>query len=266
MNRFNPTNYLPPWLLTSAIIFFTLILVFIIIDLSFEKIYQNKIYPGIFLGKNDLGGKTGNQARQSLNQQINNLNQTGISFYYKAKAAVIYPVVASVESDLAYQLINLDAEQALTDAVNYGRGDNFFVNLGDKIIALIFKRRLSLSVTVNRQQIDKILKDNFNQFELPAVDAKLIVIKQADNYEYSVTDDNIGKTIDYDLALSELVGQLNNLDLEPIGLATKTAYPAIYKNNCYGIGEKATAILNLAPINLKFAKLATISLKASLSL
>ncbi len=254
MFRYNLTNYLPRWLLTIAIIFFILVLIFLIIYITFEKVYENKIYPGIFLGKYDLGGKTGEQAQQLLNQQINNLNQSGISFTYKNQSTVIYPVIASLESDLAYQVINFNVEQTLTEAIDFGRTDNFLFNLGSKIETLLFKKQLNLSTAINLEQINKILKDSFNKFEQPALDAKLIVNqhKSSPNYEFSVTEEVIGKVINYDRALANLAEQLNSFDFSPISLATKTDYPVIYKRDCLNIESKALAILNLAPIILKY--------------
>ncbi len=254
MFKFNLKNYLPRWLLAIAIIFFILILKFFIIYITFEKVYENKIYPGVFLGKYDLGGKTVEQVQQMLNQQINKLNQIGLPFYYKDQSVVIYPVIASIDSDLAYQVINFNVEQTLNEAIHFGRTDNFIYNTESKLKALLFKKYLNLFTSINLEQINKTLKDSFNTFEQPALSAKLTVSQKngSADYKFSVTEETIGQVIDYDQALNNLTGQLSSLNFAPIGLVTKTDYPAIYKKDCLNIGNKALAILNLAPLILKY--------------
>jgi len=252
MIRLNPTNYLPRWLLILAIIFFILILALLFAFLTLEKTYQNKIFPGVYVGQYDLGGKTLAQARLYLNQKINDFNQTGIDFSYDDRTTVIYPVIASIEGDLAYQLINFDIEQTLDQAMNYGRSDDFLSNSESLLTALLFKKQLNLLVTVNREQIDKILKDSFSQFEQPATDARLTVDRPINNYQFSVSDEKIGRIIDYDLAMNNLIKQLNDLNFNAITLITKTDNPAIYKKDCFNIESEARAVLSLTPIKLAF--------------
>jgi len=255
MSRFDLKNYLPRWLLTLAIIFFIFLLIFFALYLIFETTYQNKIYPGIFLGKFNLAEKTRVQTEQLLNQQINKINQTGVVFLYKNHQAVILPVIASLQSDLAYQVINFNVEQTVTAALNFGRSNNFLVNSVNKIKVLMFKQQLNLLTSLNREEIKKILKDNFDELEQPAKNAKLIVKQLKDNdYQFLIEEEKIGKIIDYEQGLNSLNQQLDKLDTTPIRLQTKTDYPTIYKKDCLNIGSKAESILNLAPITLKYNK------------
>ena len=76
-------NYQKIWLLKLAIIFFILTIFVVCGFLLFEKKYQYKIYPGVWLNNYDLSNKTINEARQLIDQQINEINQKGINFTYQ---------------------------------------------------------------------------------------------------------------------------------------------------------------------------------------
>ena len=123
------------WLLTLAIIFFILLAVTASGLFIFDKIYQNKIYPNIFIGNLNLGGKTIEQAKELINAEINKISQTGITFSYKEARVAITPVIASVDADLAIQIINFNPDLAAETALAYGRHNNFFINLEKKLSA-----------------------------------------------------------------------------------------------------------------------------------
>ena len=79
----------PRWLIKTAIVFF--ILFFIAasasaaIYLTFEKKYEGKIYPGIYLGEIELGRKTPAEATKAINDKINEIYKNGINFYRNSR-------------------------------------------------------------------------------------------------------------------------------------------------------------------------------------
>ncbi|MCG2697696.1 peptidoglycan binding domain-containing protein, partial [Candidatus Parcubacteria bacterium] len=243
-------RYIPRWLLDAAIVFFIACLITASLYFIFEKKYQNKIYPGVWIGEINLGGKTVEQAKSLINEEINNINQSGITFYYEKNKAPIMPTIISTESDFAYQIINFDSEKSVDQAYNLGRDKDFFSNLNNKINCLIRKRAISLSFSMNEEEIKKILIENFSEFEIPAENAKLILKEQ--NNQFFVNGETLGKIINYEKALELLKINLSKLNSSPIQLSTKTDYPEIYEKDCLNIEAKAKNILSLAPIILVF--------------
>ncbi len=130
------------WLLTLAIIFFILSVLAASGSFIFDKIYQAKIYPNIFIGALNLSGQTVEQAKALINMEINKISQTGVVFSYKNNRATIMPVIASADADLAIQIINFKADLAAEAAFNYGRRGNWFINLEKKLSLLINKKQL----------------------------------------------------------------------------------------------------------------------------
>lgn len=243
------TNYIPQWLLDVAIIFFIVSLVFTALYFAFEQIYQNKIYPGIKLDQIDLSNKTKEQAKAIINSKINSINQSGIIFYYDKTQTTILPTITSTESDFAYQIISFDAEETVDQAYALGRNSDFFTNLQNKIKALFYKQPINLITAINNEEINKMLAENFSQFEIPAEDAKLSVDK---NNDFIIKEEKFGKVIDYEKALNQLKINLARLDSSLIQLFSKTDYPLIFKKDCLNIDAEAKKILSLAPLALNY--------------
>ncbi|MBA3047051.1 VanW family protein [Patescibacteria group bacterium] len=250
MSRIKIKINIPRWLLDATIVFFIACLITASLYFVFEKKYQDKIYPGVWIGEINLGGKTVEQAKSLINEEINNINRSGITFYYEKNKAPIMPTIISTESDFAYQIINFDSEKSVDQAYNLGRDKDFFSNLNNKINCLIRKRAISLSFSMNEEEIKKILIENFSEFEIPAENAKLILKEQ--NNQFFVNGETLGKIINYEKALELLKINLSKLNSSPIQLSTETDYPEIYKKDCLNIEAKAKNILSLAPITLIF--------------
>lgn len=242
----------PQWLPALAIIFFTLPVLAAAGSLAFDKIYQAKIYPNIFIGNLALGGRTAGQARKLINLEINKINQSGVVFSYKDKPAVITPIIASTDADLAIQIINFNADAAADAALNYGRRGNWFINFEKKLSLLINKKKLRLEISVNQGQIEKILADAFANTFQPAEDAKLEIKKTPITgvYEFTVAAESLGKIIDYEEAIGQMLNNLSNLNSQEIKLSTITQYPKILAKDSLNVASKAEAILSAAPLTL----------------
>ena len=167
---------------------------------------------------------------------------------------MITPVIASADGDLAYQTISFNSDQAAAAALSYGRSDNFFLNFKNLALALAAEKQLPLPVLINRQEIIKILKNNFAKNYEPAQDASLIIKKTAatGDYEFSVAKEKLGKTIDYEEAVDRLAANLSALDSSGVKLSTITQYPKILSQEAVNIESRADGLLTLAPLTLKY--------------
>lgn len=253
----------PRWLIKTAIAFFIIFLIAVAASaalyLTFEKKYQGKIYPGIYLGEIELGRKTPAEAAKAINDKINEIYKNGINFYYQNSQTAIFPVIESVESDLAYPLINFDGEEAVSDAYNFGRKKNFLGNLRKKIRLLFSEKKMSLAVSVEDEKIKKMLEEKFAQSEIPAYDAELIYEEisvktatgTAPGIKFSVKKEKAGKIINFQEGIDELKTRLSFLNNTAIELSSIAADPKIYQKDCLNIDAKAQKILTIAPLTLK---------------
>lgn len=251
------------WLLVVVIIFFIAFLLLLSLYLFFENKYKNKIYPGVSVGRIDLSGATKSEVKKILNNKINLFNQNGVTFHYGDEKTVLFPVISSFESDLAYQIINFDIDKTVDKAYSIGRNDKFFKNLINKINALIERKSIELVIEINSEEIEKILKEKLSLLESPAQNARLSYIKQAlpgqnEDYQFIVEEEINGKTINYKNGIIILRSNLVLLNFDSIELTSEEGFPQIYKKDCLNIENKAKAVLDLVPIVLKYNKLESV--------
>lgn len=241
------------WLLLPAIVFFILLAAAAAGSMAFDKIFQDKIYPNIYIGDLNLGGRTAEEARRLLNREVDKINQQGLVFSYQQAETIVMPLTSSSDGDLVQQIIRFDAERTAAAALSYGRNDNFLINLNDKLPLLTGKKRLPLFVSVNQTAVEKILKDNFSSAYEPARDAALAVNYEpaASVYRFPVSGEKMGKSIDYEEAIRQMLDNLSRLDASAIKLSTVTEYPKILAKDILNIEAKAQAMLNAAPLTLK---------------
>lgn len=245
-----PQSYIPRWLLALAAVFFIVAALASLSYWLFEKTYRNKIYPGVYLNGIDLSGKSREQAMYLINQKVDAINQKGIVFYTNSHQVTVFPVIASAEMDLAYNIIDFDVEAAIEQAYLTGRQGDFLKKSRDKIGAILYKKPIYPPCAVNEEEIKKIIAENFSRFEIPAQDAKLII---GPDGKFKIKEETLGKIADYDNGIKRLKSNLILLDNAPIQLSAKTDYPRIYKKDCLNIEVKANKILEFAPLILKYS-------------
>lgn len=245
---------MPPWLLETAIIFFIVFFIFCSLYLVFEINYKNKAYPGIRAGNINLSGKSKEQIEQLINYQTDKIRQEGINFYYNGAKINIQPLISSPEGDLAYEIIGFDTKKTAENIMNYGRADNFFINLKNKISLFIWEKKVPVIFTINEERLKKILSDNFSPYLAPAQDAKLIYAP-TDNkkiYKFIIEEEKAGKDINYQKGLNVLSQNLSQLNFSPIYLVSENIKPLVAKNDCLNIESRAENLLNLAPLAIAY--------------
>jgi len=240
------------WLLIFLAIFFILTVLLLGSFFIFEKKYSGKFYPGVYIANINAGGLNKEQAKNLLNKKINLINQNGIKFQYHTNRSVLFPLIASLETDLAYEIINFNIEKSINEVIGYGRQDSFFKNFKKKFTALTEKKYFGVYYTVNENEINNFLINNFNSFERPARDAKLIYEPASYNKPaiFETEEEKYGQIIDYKKGIDALKTNLLTLNGENIVLSAKIDFPEIYKKDCLNINAKAIKLLNRAPLYL----------------
>lgn len=242
------------WLSVLSVIFFTFIASVLISYFIFEKKYQNKVYPGVFLGATNLSGLTKDDVTALINKKIDHMNQNGIVFTYNNNAATLYPLVSSIEGDLAYQIIDFDTEKAADSAISYGRDENLINNLLEKFAALGYRYQIAMEYAIYEPEVEKFLDDNFKKFEAPAKDAELSykLNKENNSVSFSVKDETYGQIINVAKAKNSLRERLNNLNPEKIELSAEINYPQIVKDDILNIDTMAKKFYEKVPLSLKY--------------
>lgn len=240
------------WLLGVAIVFFLLLLsssgVF-----ALEKIYDNKVYPKTYLGETKLSGKTKEEVKKIISEKVNSINQSGIIFKYNNHETTIYPIITSIKSDLAYEIIHFDTEATVNEIIK--KNNNKIQDIKNKIFSLFQTKNVYLNFSLNEDELIKIIEQNFSQFHMPAENATLeYKIDTSSTTSFFIKEEKLGKIINSAKAIKEMRDDLSSGISRPIYLMTETDYPKIYKKDCLNIDKKANEALGTAPLILKYEK------------
>jgi vancomycin resistance protein YoaR len=210
-----------------TIFFIFLILVIATPIFAYQYLYRDKVYLGVSIDGISLGGLTKEQAREKLNQQIENLKIRGLNFYYKdTKLNVDFTVISPTDPDLAFSILSFDSDNLINNAFNYGRSSGSVTNLGKQIMAILKNQQLPLIATINEDELTKILTERFSSFNKPGDNARL---KFLSNGDLAIDQESFGLTIDYAQAIKELKQKINLNFIDDISLKTKLYEPVVNK-------------------------------------
>lgn len=241
-------NHVTKWLLFFLAIFFILATLLIGAYIAYDFKYKNKIYPGIYVGNTHLGGYTTSEAVNILNKKINILNEKGIIFNCEKKETVLYPVIASTDSDLAYQILIYDIEETVNNAYDITRNNGLYKNIMDRIQLLINPIKINALYTFNHEEVANFLSRQFPTLEQPAANAKLNYIPGEKSFK--IEEEKEGKRINIDEGIVQLKSSLNNIDNSAITLSVVNDKPIIYKKDATTAIEDAKKILTQPKITL----------------
>jgi vancomycin resistance protein YoaR len=236
--------------LTVFFIFLVIILVVSLPIFTYEFLYQNKIYVGVYIDGINFGGQTKEAALDELNQYIDNLKQRGLNFNFgNQRINVDMTIVSPTDPDLAYQILGFETEKMVDLAYAYGRDNNLLTNLADQLTAILRQEEVSLQYSLNEVELKNTLSERFKNSERPAVDAQL-VFGQDNNFE--IKAESQGFVIDYDQALSDFKNSLNLISLKDIELKTKPSLPLITKIEAENNKELVYSALKNEKINFVY--------------
>jgi len=244
----------PRWLPATAIIFFINALLLGAAYFGFEYVYKDKIYPDVFVGNINLGGKTSDEAKGLLEKRVDRIVNDGIIFSYGNNDMTLSPVMSSLDADIAHQIITFNTDDALKNALAYGRDGDFLDNLKNKMNLLIFRVELKANVGIDEEKVKQLLKDNFSIAEIPAENADLIYHDASAGRsalkKFSVAKESIGMSINYDRGINALKAKLSRLDNSKILLVAEKNYPQIFEKDVLNIDRTASALVGKAPFSL----------------
>lgn len=245
------------WLQHTVAIFFIFVLLSIVLYLSFNTLYRNKIYPGMSVAGIKLSGLTLGEAKDILNKTIDPINDKGIKFEYQNKEAIITPVVSSFGGDMAFSVIVFHVNETVDSIYSMGRSGSLAKDILFKFSSLFYKRNFNMSFSTEDEQIIKILEENYKDIEGQAKNADLTATTTWNIYRqkkivFDIIPEQIGFTLDYKKAIDEMKDNLLQLDLSSIKIESNDDVPDIIADKAINVKERAEEIIKRSPISLSY--------------
>lgn len=240
-----------------SIITFSAILVLLIFLLLtyvfFEKKFDNRIYPNVFLANIDLSGLSRDEAQILIDKKINDFESQGIKIKLNNKEMIWYNLSSAFDPDLAVLPLVYNTADISSQAYLVAR-DGSYLEIFNKIKSFFFKTELPLEFDLDKEELKKIIKENFSDQESPVKETSLVFEKKFVNSKeqivFSVQAGQTGYEIDYDLFFSELQSRLASLDASDINLKIINKKPQINLSDVSLAPQKAQEIIDLAPLKL----------------
>jgi vancomycin resistance protein YoaR len=237
-------------ILTIFFIFVLLLLIIVMPISAYQYLYKDKIYLGVSIDGVNVGGLTREQARDKINQQIDNLKMHGLDFYFKSeKLNVDFTVISPTDPDLAFNILSFDTDAMVADAFAYGRGSNSLINLDKQIIAILKNYQVPSIFALNEKELRSILQKKFSIFDKPSKDASLKFLPDG---QIIIEAESYGTIIDYNRAISDLKDSINLNSINEIGLKIKLDYPMVTKAEAETILPRVKQSLSNGKIILNY--------------
>ncbi len=134
--------------------------------IAYNKVYENKIYPGVYLADINLGGMTKSEAESSLNTKLSN--------YQKENISLVTASNRKWDPSLSKLGFKVDVKKSVDEAYNIGREKSFFANLGEQLSYGFRSASLPVAYGLNQKNISEYLNNIGQEVNKPAVDATFV--------------------------------------------------------------------------------------------
>lgn len=133
---------------------------------AYDKIYENKIYLGVYLADINLGGMTKSEAESLLNTKLSN--------YQKENISLVTISNRKWNPSLSKLGFKVDVKKSVDEAYNIGREKSFFANLGEQLSYGFRSASLPVAYELNQKNINEYLNSIGQEVNKPAVNATFV--------------------------------------------------------------------------------------------
>lgn len=216
---------------------------------NYRSAQEGFIYPNIYIGDINFGGKTPEEAKNLLNKKIQDILNSGATIKINDKTINFGLYEFAADPDLSRDLLKFDINRTADELYSVGRGQyNLLANLTDTFFSILSKKDKQVSVEFANRDLLASLKEKLKKFEVPAKNAALSFAGD----DAQIIDDVPGTAIDYPRLIKELKIQLQNLQTPYISAEIIPDEPKIKKYEVADRLEEIQTALSRAPFDIKY--------------
>lgn len=242
-----------PLIIWGVILF--LAILFFAASYGYVKFYNNKIYPGVFVGNYHIGGLDQASLKYFTEQLNNRLARSGFVFLAEDKDGKIHEVKISnllSGGDLAVELVNIDGDKLAETALRIGRTGNWFKQLFAPLYYRLFaNQKLVAPLSVDKVTFIGILKDNFSDFTDRPHNANFIISSSAP-LSYKTQTEKSGQDYDYENIYSQINNQLSNFVFDTITIKPHLVSPSVTVFDLPALAAKLPSVLSYGDLSVNF--------------
>lgn len=138
--------------------------------IGYAQAYSDKIYPKITIADIKVGGMTVDEAKSSLKEKVQELNEQGTTIIYNATNT---RADQTFKPKLDEMGISYDVDGTIAEAFEYGRGGNVFSRLKDNLELTVINQQIDLEPQIDEEKFNQYLDGVAKKVEILARDKRV---------------------------------------------------------------------------------------------
>lgn len=234
----------------------TVVVVVLVVSAStlvYGKVFEQQIYPGIYLNNYHLGKLTQKEAEsyfESLNDQ---LSKEGINLVIKktdgTEANVHINNVLASDDSLA--LIEFDSQSLSQALFQIGRTGTWWQKLYAPLYYLAVNKKMPASFLVNEVYLTDVLKNDLAIFVDEANNANIQIVNWSTG-QYTVVPERAGQDFVYPEVINKIKNELGMLSFAPIVISPQPFSPTVSADEARQAGELVSIVLGYGTLGLNY--------------
>ncbi len=222
---------------------------------GYEKWYENKIYPGVYVGDYHLGGLSSEQARNLVENYNNRLAREGLNFLViKINGERVSFKLNNISDGdgNAAELVKVEGERLVREAMIIGRDGNRWQNLWRPwLYRFTNDRIITAPILFDEVGFRTALKNNLSSLETGARNAN-IVIKSWSELDYDVLPEQAGGIFVYDKIIPSVKNSISQMSFESMVISQDRFQPTINVDDVIKAAENLSEVFSYGSLNLNY--------------
>ncbi len=217
--------------------------------------YQNRVLPGVHIGKFPVGGMTRDEAARFLSDMNDTLMNDDMRFSFDANGtpeSLAFSPVVVVDGN-SFELVTVDIEKEVDRLMAYRKGGLLRTWKDRPTLSLV-------SVTVDENRMKEFLEEKVAPYELKGSNAG-VVIHSIDPLRAEVTSSSPSVLFALDTAVAETLSAWSRLEAPDVVIAKKEQNPDIIEADVEKIFGRLPMVFDDGGIELSYTDARTKELR-----
>jgi len=232
-----------------------LILLLTLASWGYNKVYQDKVYPGVYIDDYHIGSMSREEV-ESFAEKINDkLTREGFDFNvedslgekHQLKIQNLYG-----STDASIELVSLDKGSLSHQAFKIGRDGDWFANLFYPIGFKLFNKQvIKAPVLVKESALEEVVKASLERYSDSPRDANL-KITNLSNLEYEIIEERAGKGFNYELLVEEMKDSIAKLKFLEFEVVPQPVNPQVKVADVVSLAPRLGDVLSYGNLNIAY--------------
>ncbi len=219
---------------------------------GYDRLYQNKMFPGARILDVRLDGLTKSEARATLLKEIDAELSKGLRLTYREKEVVLDAVSVSTDPDASRDLIRISPDAALDQAFALGRIGGWQKRFATQMHMRILPIQLLPDIHIDEPAIRDAIHLALRKEVTLSHNAKFHVDVGTDPPTVRVVPEQSGVELILRDTFAELRRQTERLDFRPILIRDRPIAPTILARDLESLRPELEQFIHRPPIQLTY--------------